>query len=142
MNRPTAGPRDETERECGDAAFQLYSLATPNGMKVGILLEELGVDYDAHVVNIGEGKQFSAGFVGAGPNSKIPSAIDHDGPGGEPIALMESGAIMMYLCDKYPEKGFLPLDPRLRSECMQWVFWQMAGQGPMTGNFGHFMVYA
>jgi len=142
INAPTAGPRNETALESGPAPFQLYSLATPNGWKVGILLEELGIDYDAHVVNIGAGDQFSAGFVGAGPNSKIPSAIDHDGPGGKPLALMESGAIMLYLAEKYTEAGFLPSDPRQRSECLQWVCWQIAGQGPMTGNFGHFMVYA
>lgn len=142
INRPTAGPRSEKPLPKGDAAFQLYSLATPNGWKVGVLLEELGIPYDAHVVNIGVGEQFAAGFVGANPNSKIPAAVDHEGPGGQPIALMESGAIMVYLCEKYPEKGFLPADPRLRSECLQWLFWQCGGQGPMTGNYGHFMVYA
>eukprot|EP00927_Polykrikos_kofoidii_P009739 TRINITY_DN14080_c0_g1_i1.p1 TRINITY_DN14080_c0_g1~~TRINITY_DN14080_c0_g1_i1.p1 ORF type:complete len:308 (-),score=36.73 TRINITY_DN14080_c0_g1_i1:196-1119(-) len=142
VNAPTAGPRDNSKLERGSAPFQLYSLATPNGWKVGILLEELGIPYDAHFVNIGTGQQFSEGFVGANPNSKIPAAIDYDGPGGEPIALMESIAIMIYLCEKHPEKGFLPSDPRLRSECMQWLSWQTAGQGPMSGNFGHFMVYA
>eukprot|EP00746_Dinoflagellata_sp_MGD_P010935 gnl/MRDRNA2_/MRDRNA2_122768_c0_seq1.p1 gnl/MRDRNA2_/MRDRNA2_122768_c0~~gnl/MRDRNA2_/MRDRNA2_122768_c0_seq1.p1 ORF type:complete len:305 (+),score=40.09 gnl/MRDRNA2_/MRDRNA2_122768_c0_seq1:80-994(+) len=142
INAPTAGPRNETRLERGEAPFQLYSLATPNGWKVGILLEELDIPYDAHVIMIGAGTQFTAGFVGATPNSKIPAAIDYDGPDGKPIALMESAAIMLYLCEKYPEKGFLPTNPRLRYECMQWLFWQMAGQGPMTGNFGHFMVYA
>eukprot|EP00435_Cladocopium_sp_Y103_P042764 s872_g11.t2 len=142
----------------------LYSLATPNGWKVGILLEELDVAYDAHVVNIGAGEQFSSGFVGANPNSKIPALIDHDGPKGKAIAIMErhsgtilmdskgrcsnaladrdgeSGAIMLYLAEKH--QRFIPTDARERCECLQWLFWQVAGQGPMTGNFGHFKVYA
>lgn len=147
VNAPTAGPRNDTALKVGDgegepAALQLYSLATPNGWKVGILLEELGVPYDAHVVNIGRGEQFTAGFVGANPNSKIPALIDHDGPGHEPLAIMEGGAILVYLAEKFPGHGFLPADPRLRAECLQWAFWQVGGQGPMTGNFGHFMVYA
>lgn len=142
MNRPTGGPQSEAALPRGEAAFQLYSLATPNGWKVGILLEELGTPYDAHIINIGKGEQFSTGFVGSCPNSKIPSAVDFDGPGGKPLALMEGVAIMLYLCEKFPEKGFLPEDPRLRSECLQWLIWQVGGQGPMTGNFGHFMVYA
>lgn len=142
MNQPAAGPRSEEVRPEGQADIQLYSLATPNGWKVGILLEELGVPYDAHVVNIGKGEQFSAGFVGATPNSKIPAAVDRAGPGGEPLAVMESAAVMLYLCEKFSEKGFLPADPRLRSECLQWLFWQTGSQGPATGNFGHFMVYA
>lgn len=139
INRATAGPCVDKTLPAGGAAFQLYSRATPNGWKVGILLEELGIPYDAHLINIGKGEQFTSGFVGANPNSKIPVAIDLDGPGGEPIALMESAAIMMYLCEKFPETRFFPSEPRLRSECVQWL---MAGQGPMTGNFGHFMVYA
>mmetsp|Transcript_389 Transcript_389/g.884 ORF Transcript_389/g.884 Transcript_389/m.884 type:complete len:334 (-) Transcript_389:14-1015(-) len=142
INAPTAGARKQQPLPKGSADFQLYSLATPNGWKVGILLEELGIDYDAHVINIGKGEQFNSGFVGANPNSKIPAAIDFAGPGGKPLALMEGGAILMHLCEKYPEKGFLPSDPRLRSQCLQWLFWQVGGQGPMTGNFGHFMVYA
>jgi len=142
INKPTAGPQSDTPLPKGEAPFQLYSLATPNGWKVGILLEELGIPYEAHFINIGKGEQFGEGFVGANPNSKIPCAVDYDGPGGEPMALMESVAIMMYLCEKYPEKGFLPTDPRLRCECMQWLFWQVGGQGPLTGQFGHFMVYA
>lgn len=153
INAPTAGPRKDTPVIVGpsddphatrkDAAkLQLYSLPTPNGMKTSIVLEELGVEYDAHVIKIGEGDQFTAGFVGANPNSKIPALVDHDGPGGEPLSIMESGAQLLYLADKFPEKGLLPSDPRQRSECVQWVCWQIAGQGPMTGNFGHFMVYA
>mmetsp|Transcript_171019 Transcript_171019/g.548023 ORF Transcript_171019/g.548023 Transcript_171019/m.548023 type:complete len:312 (+) Transcript_171019:56-991(+) len=142
INQPTAGPRSESPLPRGETPFQLYSLATPNGWKVGILLEELGIAYDAHVINIGKGEQFSSGFVGASPNSKIPAAVDFDGPGGEPMALMEGAAIMLYLCEKYPDRGFCPSDVRLRSECLQWLFWQVGSQGSMTGNFGHFMVYA
>ncbi|CAE6932824.1 yghU [Symbiodinium sp. CCMP2456] len=121
--------------------LMLYSLATPNGWKVGILLEELGVSYDAHVVNIGAGQQFSSGFVGANPNSKIPALIDHSGPDGKAIAVMEAAAIMIYLVEKQGS-DFYPKDARLRCECLQWLFWQTGGQGPMTGNFGHFKVYA
>lgn len=142
INRPTAGLRSQALLPRGDAPFQLYSLATPNGWKVGILLEELGIPYDAHVVNIGAGEQFTSGFVGASPNSKIPAAVDYEGPGAAPLAIMEGAAIMLYLCEKHPEKGFLPQDPRLKSECLQWLFWQVGSQGPWTGNFGHFMVYA
>ena len=141
VNRPFAGPRTEAELPRGKESFQLYSLATPNGQKVGILLEELAIPYDAHFVLI-NGPQFSTGFIGANPNSKIPCAVDVDGPGGEPMAIMESAAIMMYLCDKHPEKDFLPRDARLRSEVQQWLLWQTGSQGPMTGNYGHFMVYA
>jgi GST-like protein len=107
---------------------------------VGILLEELGIPYDAHTVNIQKGDQFSSGFVAANPNSKIPAAIDFDGPDGKPINLFESGSIMLYLCRKY--KRFLGKNAREEQECMNWLFWQMAGQGPITGNFGHFMVSA
>ncbi|CAL1134128.1 unnamed protein product [Cladocopium goreaui] len=140
INRPTAGARYEAKLEGGTEPLQLYSLATPNGWKVGILLEELEVAYDAHVVNIGAGEQFSSGFVGANPNSKIPALIDHDGPKSNSIAIMESGAIMLYLAEKY--QRFIPHDARERCECLQWLFWQVGGQGPMTGNFGHFKVYA
>lgn len=142
INASTAGPRREESLPRGDAGFQLYSLATPNGWKVGILLEEMGIDYDAHIVNIGIGDQFSTGFVGINRNSKIPAAIDYDGPDGEPLAIGESCAIMLYLCEKYQRTDFLPSDSRLRWECMQWLFWQSGGQGPMFGNYGHFMVYA
>lgn len=140
INRPTAGARYKADLDRGTENLQLYSLATPNGWKVGILLEELGVAYDAHVVNIGAGEQFSSGFVGANPNSKIPALIDHDGPKSKSIAIMESGAIMLYLAEKY--QRFIPDDVRERCECLQWLFWQVGGQGPMTGNFGHFKVYA
>lgn len=141
INAPTAGARTKFEYpEPKTGSFQLYSLATPNGAKVGILLEELEIPYDAYVVNIGKGDQFSTGFVHANPNSKIPAAIDFDGPDGKPINLFESGSIMLYLCRKHGR--FLPKDPRLEQECLNWLFWQMSSQGPMMGNFGHFMVYA
>jgi GST-like protein len=140
INAPTAGVREEVPLPSGNADFQLYSLATPNGWTVGILLEELGIDYDAHVYNIGKGQQFGSGFVSVNPNSKIPCAQDRHGPDGKLINLFESGSIMLYLAQKHGR--FLPKDPRLQTEVMNWLFWQMAGQGPMTGNFGHFMVYA
>jgi len=140
INSPVAGARTQQDLPVGNAPIQLYSLATPNGQKVSILLEELGIDYDAHVINIGKGDQFSSGFVGVNPNSKIPALVDKDGPGGEPISLFESASISMYLAEKY--KKFIPSHPRLRQEVLNWVFWQMGGQGPMTGNFGHFFVYA
>jgi len=140
INRPTAGPRVTQELPVGSAPIQLYSLATPNGHKVGILLEELGVDYDAHVINIGKGDQFNSGFVDVNPNSKIPAAVDRNGPNGQPINLFESAAIVLYFAEKY--NRFIPSDPRKRAEVMQWIFWQMGGLGPMCGNFGHFFVYA
>lgn len=141
INAPTAGSRTTFEYPAQKTGpFQLYSLATPNGHKVGILLEELDIPYDAYTVNIMKGDQFSTGFVNANPNSKIPAAVDLDGPGGKPISLFESASIMLYLCKKH--KRFLPSDPRLEQECLNWLFWQMAAQGPLTGNFGHFMVYA
>eukprot|EP00929_Paragymnodinium_shiwhaense_P045632 TRINITY_DN23289_c0_g1_i1.p1 TRINITY_DN23289_c0_g1~~TRINITY_DN23289_c0_g1_i1.p1 ORF type:complete len:316 (+),score=48.39 TRINITY_DN23289_c0_g1_i1:173-1120(+) len=151
INAPTAGPRqqqalklgDENNKEAQPAALQLYSLSTPNGWKVGMMLEEMGVPYDAHVINIGRGDQFTSGFVGVTPNSKIPALLDLDGVGdGKPLAIMEGAAIMMHLGAKYPEHNLLPADPRLRSECLQWLFFQVGSQGPMTGNFGHFLVYA
>jgi len=140
INAPTAGPRFEKPLPSGDAPFQLYSLATPNGIKVSILLEELGIDYNAHMTNIMAGDQFGSGFVDVNPNSKIPCAVDKEGPNNEPVFLFESASIMLYLAEKYQQ--FFPSDPRLKVEVMNWIFWQMAGQGPMTGNFGHFFVYA
>ncbi|GAX80767.1 hypothetical protein CEUSTIGMA_g8202.t1 [Chlamydomonas eustigma] len=140
INAPTAGARTTQDLPVGSAPLQLYSLGTPNGHKVSILLEELGVDYDAYIINIVKGEQFTSGFVAVNPNSKIPALLDKEGPDGKPINLFESGSIVLYLAEKY--KRFMPTDPRLRVECLNWVFWQMAGQGPMTGNFGHFMVYA
>eukprot|EP00457_Paulinella_chromatophora_P011725 gb/GEZN01011881.1/.p1 GENE.gb/GEZN01011881.1/~~gb/GEZN01011881.1/.p1 ORF type:complete len:322 (-),score=23.71 gb/GEZN01011881.1/:123-1088(-) len=140
INAPTAGARTQVPLPMGDAPVQLYSLATPNGWKVGIMLEELGIDYDAHIINIAKGDQFGSGFVSVNPNSKIPALVDTQGPDGKPIHLFESGSIVWYLAEKYNK--FLPKEPRLRAEVLNWVMWQMAGQGPMAGNFGHFFVYA
>jgi GST-like protein len=139
VNSPKAGARVERELSVGSAPFQLYSLSTPNGQKVGIILEELGIDYDAHVTTL-SGDQFTSGFVAVNPNSKIPSAVDKEGPDGKPINLFESCNILLYLAEKY--NRFLPTDKRLLNEVITWLFWQAAGQGPMTGQFGHFMVYA
>lgn len=119
--------------------IQLYSLATPNGRKVSIALEEMGVPYDAHIINIREGDQFKPEFVKLNPNSKIPVIVDPDGPDGEPITIMESGAILWYLAEKTGK--FLPKTPREKIEAMQWLFFQMAGIGPMFGQFGHFYKY-
>jgi GST-like protein len=145
LNRPTAGERSGESLPEGNSDIQLYSLATPNGQKVGILLEELnkvlGVEYDAHTIRI-NGLQFSKGFVEVNPNSKIPCLVDknpEDGCGN--LRVFESGSIMIYLADKY--KQFIPKGPRGRAECISWVMWQMGGQGPITGGcYGHFMVYA
>jgi GST-like protein len=143
INQPTSGAREDKPLERGPAPFQLYSIGTPNGQKVSIMLEELQelglCDYDAHVIGLG-GAQFGSGFVGVNPNSKIPAAVDYDTPDGQPLNLFESGSIVLYLAEKY--KKFLSADFRLRAETLNWAFWQMAGQGPMTGNFGHFFVYA
>eukprot|EP01060_Flectonema_neradi_P041740 TRINITY_DN9_c0_g2_i2.p1 TRINITY_DN9_c0_g2~~TRINITY_DN9_c0_g2_i2.p1 ORF type:complete len:266 (+),score=65.57 TRINITY_DN9_c0_g2_i2:47-844(+) len=137
MNRPTAGAREQKELPVGKEDIQLYSLATPNGQKVSILLEELGVAYDAHRISINEGEQFFSGFVDVNPNSKIPALVDRSNPD-EPINVFESGNILMYLADKYGK--FVPAkdDVRKRTELGNWLMWHMAGQGPMTGNFGHF----
>eukprot|EP00937_MAST-01D_sp_MAST-1D-sp2_P008208 g8208.t1 len=140
INRPTAGARSDEALPAGAESLQLYSLATPNGQKVGVLLEELGIGYDAHTISLAGG-QFTSGFVAVNPNSKIPCAVDRaPADGGAPVRLFESGAIMLYLAEKHGR--FLPTAPRARAECVAWLMWQMAGQGPMTGNFGHFMVYA
>jgi len=143
VNAPTSGARTERELPRGVATFQLYSIATPNGQKPAILLEELGVEYDAHRIHIGGAyqDQFGSGFVEVNPNSKIPAAVDWDCEG-ERVNLFESVSIMIYLADKYSR--FIPptSQPRLRAEVMNWLFWQVGGQGPMSGNFGHFMVYA
>ena len=139
-NRPTAGAREEEEMPRGETSFQFYSLATPNGQKPGILLEELGIPYDAHQVGLG-GDQFKSGFVDINPNSKIPAAVDYDGPGGKTVKLFESVSIMVYLAKKH--NRFYPTDPVLEAELMNWLFWQVGGQGPMTGaGFGHFFAYA
>jgi GSH-dependent disulfide-bond oxidoreductase len=140
INRPTAGARTVTPLPDGKESLQLYSLATPNGQKVGILLEELGVPYDAHFISIMQGDQFGSGFVQVNPNSKIPSLTDKDGPGHEPIHLFESGAICLYLAQKFGK--FLPSSERDVALMHCWIQWQMSAQGPMSGNFGHFFVYA
>jgi GST-like protein len=120
--------------------IQLYSLATPNGQKVSIALEELGLDYDAHKINIMEGDQFSEDFLKVNPNSKIPALLDPSGADGEALPIMESGAILLHLAEKTGK--LISKDARLRSETLQWLFFQMGGVGPMFGQFGHFYKYA
>ncbi len=120
--------------------IQLYSLGTPNGQKVSVALEEMSLPYETHKVNIMEGDQFKEAFVAINPNSKIPAIVDPDGPNGASFSVFESGAILLYLAEK---SGVgLPSDPAARSECMQWLFFQMGGVGPMFGQFGHFYKYA
>ena len=145
INRPTSGAREEKELSKGSAPVQLYSLATPNGIKVSILFEELeeagtGFSYDAFLINIGQGDQFTSGFTEVNPNGKIPACVDTDGPGGKTVHLFESGSICLYFAEKYNK--FIPTDPIAKAEMMNWVFWQMGSQGPMSGQFGHFFVYA
>ena len=144
INRPTAGAREDKALPQGDNPFQLYSLATPNGVKVTIMLEELleaghkGAEYDAFTVNIGEGVQFTSGFVEINPNSKIPALIDKSGDA--PFRVFESGAILVHLAEKFG--AFLPKDPAARAEVLSWVFFQV-GTGPFIGGgFGHFYNYA
>ena len=120
--------------------LQLFSLNTPNGIKVAFALEELGLPYEAHTVRIGKGEQFTEAFKWVSPNSKIPAIWDPNGPGGEPIRLMESSAILIYLAEKTGE--LIPKDPARRYECLQWLFFQHGGVGPMFGQFGHFFKYA
>jgi GST-like protein len=143
INRPIAGPTHEQELPVGEHPLQLYSLATPNGVKVTVLLEELldaGADaeYDAYLIRIGEGQQFSSGFVAINPNSKIPALLDRSPP--TPTRVFESGAILMYLAEKYGM--FLPTDPTPRAECLSWLFWQMGSAPYLGGGFGHFYAYA
>ncbi len=144
INRPTAGAREERELPIGDHPFQLYSLATPNGVKATVMLEELleaghaGAEYDAWTVNIGDGEQFGSGFVGINPNSKIPALLDRSGP--TPFRVFESGAILIHLAEKFG--AFLPTDPQSRAEVLSWVFWQVASGPFMGGGFGHFYAYA
>ncbi|MCK5883726.1 MAG: glutathione S-transferase N-terminal domain-containing protein [Bacteriovoracaceae bacterium] len=116
--------------------IQLYSLATPNGQKISIALEEMGIPYDSHKINIMKGDQFSPEFISINPNSKIPAIVDPNGPDGKPISMMESGAILIYLAEK--SGNFLSMDSRLKNETLQWMFFQMASIGPMFGQFGHF----
>ena len=144
INRPIAGPTHDKDLPVGKHPLQLYSLATPNGVKVTVMLEELlaaghtGAEYDAWLVKIMDGDQFSSGFVAANPNSKIPALVDHSGA--KPVRVFESGSILVYLAEKFG--AFLPTDPASRAEVMSWLFWQM-GAGPMLGGgFGHFYAYA
>ncbi|MEM8769500.1 MAG: glutathione-dependent disulfide-bond oxidoreductase, partial [Pseudomonadota bacterium] len=144
INRPIAGPTHDKELPVGEHSLQLYSLATPNGVKVTVLLEELleaGVsdaEYDAWIINIGEGNQFGSGFVAINPNSKIPALLDRSTEPGTRI--FESGAILMYLAEKFGH--FLPTDPSKRAECLSWLFWQMGSAPYLGGGFGHFYAYA
>ncbi|KFG67593.1 glutathione-dependent disulfide-bond oxidoreductase [Microvirga sp. BSC39] len=144
LNRPTAGATQEKELPVGRHPLQLYSLGTPNGQKVTILLEELlaqghsGAEYDAWLIRIGEGDQFGSGFVAVNPNSKIPALVDRSGP--DPIPVFESGAILMYLAQKFG--AFLPSENGLRAECLSWLFWQMGTAPYLGGGFGHFYAYA
>ena len=145
INRPTAGAREERDLPVGAHPFQLYSLATPNGVKVTIMLEELleaghvGAEYDAWTINIGAGEQFTSGFVGVNPNSKIPALLDRRNPDA-PFRVFESGAILLHLAETFG--AFLPTDPRARAETMSWVFWQVASGPFIGGGFGHFYAYA
>ena len=144
INRPIAGPTHEKALPVGKHPLQLYSLATPNGVKVTIMLEELlargiaGAEYDAHLIRITEGEQFGSGFVAVNPNSKIPALLDRSVT--PPIRVFESGSILLYLAEKFD--AFLPKGLAARTECLSWLFWQM-GSGPfLGGGFGHFYVYA
>jgi GST-like protein len=144
INRPIAGPTHDKELPVGRHPLQLYSLATPNGVKVTILLEELlalgesGAEYDAWLINIGEGDQFGSGFVEINPNSKIPALMDRSGD--PPIRVFESGAILLYLAEKFGH--FVPSEPAARAECLSWLFWQMGSAPYLGGGFGHFYAYA
>src|SRR5271165_736583 len=144
INRPTSGATHEKELPVGRHPLQLYSLGTPNGVKVTIMLEELlarghkGAEYDAWLIKIGEGDQFGSGFVAANPNSKIPALVDHSGP--KPIRVFETGAILMHLAEKFG--AFLPTEPADRAECLSWLFWQMGAAPFLGGGFGHFYAYA
>jgi GST-like protein len=145
INRPIAGPTHEKDLPIGKHPLQLYSLATPNGVKVGVMLEELlaaghkGAEYDAWLINIGNGDQFGSGFVAANPNSKIPALVDRSGE--KPIRVFESGAILVYLAEKFGD-AFLPKDPAKRAETFSWLFWQMGAAPFLGGGFGHFYAYA
>ena len=144
INRPIAGPTHDKDLPVGKHPMQLYSLATPNGVKATVMLEELlalgheGAEYDAWLINIGEGEQFSSGFVAINPNSKIPALCDHSTE--PPTRVFESGAILFYLAEKFGE--FLPTEASARAECMSWLFWQMSSAAYLGGGFGHFYAYA
>ncbi len=143
-NRPIAGATHEKELPVGKHPLQLYSLATPNGVKVTVMLEELlalghaGAEYDAWLIKIGDGDQFGSGFVEANPNSKIPTLVDRSGDA--PVRVFESGAILIHLAEKFG--AFLPQDPAKRTECLCWLFWQMGSAPYLGGGFGHFYAYA
>jgi len=143
-NRPVAGPTHDEDLPTGDHPLQLYSLGTPNGVKVTIMLEELlglghaGAEYDAHIIRIGDGDQFGSGFVDVNPNSKIPAMVDRSGA--EPVRIFESGSILLYLAEKFG--AFIPTDVKAKTECMSWLFW-LTGSAPyLGGGFGHFYHYA
>ena len=144
INRPVAGSTQDKELPVGRHPLQLYSLATPNGVKVTVMLEELlaaghaGAEYDAWLIKINEGDQFGSGFVAVNPNSKIPALMDRSGP--KPVRVFESGAILLYLAEKFG--AFLPSDPASRAECLSWLFWQMGAAPYLGGGFGHFYAYA
>jgi len=144
INRPIAGPTHDKELPVGKHPLQLYSLGTPNGQKVTIMLEELlalgkkGAEYDAWLIKIGEGQQFGSGFVAANPNSKIPALVDRSGA--KPIRVFESGAILLYLAEKFG--ALVPTEPAARAECLSWLFWQMGSAPYLGGGFGHFYAYA
>ncbi len=144
INRPISGPTHEKVLPTGKHPFQLYSLGTPNGVKITIMFEELlelGIkeaEYDAFIINIMEGEQFSSGFVGINPNSKIPALVDNSNE--KPIHLFESGSMLLYLAEKF--NSFLPKDPEGRAEVMNWLFWQMGSAPYLGGGFGHFYAYA
>ena len=144
INRPTSGSQEQRELPIGKHPLQLYSLATPNGVKVTIMLEELlalgheGAEYDAYLIDIGKGEQFGSGFVAINPNSKIPALLDHST--NPRTRVFESAAILIYLAEKFG--AFIPVDPAERAECLSWLMWQM-GAGPfLGGGFGHFYAYA
>ena len=144
INRPIAGPTQDKELPVGRHPMQLYSLGTPNGQKVTIMLEELlalghaGAEYDAWLIKIGDGEQFGSGFVAVNPNSKIPALVDRSGPA--PIRVFESGAMLLYLAEKFG--AFLPKQGAARAECLSWLFWQMGSAPYLGGGFGHFYAYA
>ncbi|SOH92499.1 GST-like protein [Monaibacterium marinum] len=144
INRPIAGPTHDKDLPIGEHPLQLHSLGTPNGVKVTVMLEELlaaghtGAEYDAWLINIGEGDQFGSGFVSANPNSKIPALMDRSGD--DAVRVFESGSILLYLADKFG--AFLPTEPAARAEVMNWLFWQMGSAPYLGGGFGHFYAYA
>lgn len=144
INRPTAGARTDQDLPVGEHPLQLYSLGTPNGVKVTIMLEELlaaghkGAEYDAWLIEIGKGDQFGSGFVSINPNSKIPAMVDHGEA--EPLRIFESGSILLYLAEKFG--AFLPTDRAGRTECLNWLFWQVGSAPFLGGGFGHFYAFA